>query len=72
MISLKSQPTNPPIAFTIPEFCAAHRFGPAHYYKLKQEGLGPREIKLGTRTIITAEAAAEWRRAQEERSAGLA
>ena len=31
------------------------------YYKLKKQKLNPREIKIGTRTLITFEAAADWR-----------
>jgi hypothetical protein len=57
-------------AFSIDEFCARH--GPisrAYYYKLKNAGLGPREIKLGARVLISAEAAADWRREREAASA---
>ncbi len=57
-------------AYSIDEFCARH--GPisrAHYYNMKKLGLGPREMHLGTRVLITAEAAAEWRR---QREAGVA
>ena len=53
-------------AFSIDEFCARH--GPisrAMYYKLKELGLGPREMKVGTRVLITAESAAAWRRERE-------
>jgi hypothetical protein len=54
-------------AFTIDEFCA--RNGPisrAHYYNLRKDGLGPREMHAGSRVLISAEAAADWRRAREE------
>lgn len=53
-------------AFSIDEFCARH--GPisrSYYYKLREAGLGPREIKIGTRVLISAEAAAVWRRERE-------
>jgi hypothetical protein len=49
-------------AFTIPEFCTAHRISRAHYYVLKARGLGPDEAELLGRIIITREAAAAWRR----------
>jgi hypothetical protein len=53
----------PPLdAFTIPEFCAAHRISRAHYYVLRARGLGPDEAELLGRVIITKEAAAAWRR----------
>jgi hypothetical protein len=49
-------------AYTIPEFCAAHRISRAHYYILRKCGLGPDEAELLGRKIITEESAAEWRR----------
>jgi hypothetical protein len=51
----------PPVAYTIAEFCHAHRISVALYYELKRSGRGPREIHLNTRRVISAEAAAEWR-----------
>lgn len=55
----------PRLALSIPEFCAAHGISVAFFYKLKKQGGGPREMKVGTRTLITFESAAEWRRARE-------
>jgi hypothetical protein len=52
----------PPATFTIQEFCVAHRISAAFYYALKKAGLGPREMVLGRRRIISNEAAADWRR----------
>jgi hypothetical protein len=54
--------------FTIDEFCEAHRISRALYYKLRRLGLGPREMVVLSRRIISAEAAAEWRRAREAAS----
>jgi hypothetical protein len=48
-------------AFTIPEFCEAHRISRAHYYVIKKAGLGPREMRVLNRVIITVEAARDWR-----------
>lgn len=48
-------------AYTIPEFCDAHRISEALYYKARAAGLGPREKRVLTKVIITEEAAAEWR-----------
>ena len=47
------------------EFCDAHGISEGFYYKLKKQRKGPRELRLGTRTLITFESAAEWRRARE-------
>jgi predicted DNA-binding transcriptional regulator AlpA len=48
-------------AFSVPEFCQAHRISRAFFYKLLKAKSGPRILKLGYRTIVSAEAAAEWR-----------
>jgi hypothetical protein len=52
-------------AFTIAEFCKAHRISTAFYYVMKGEGWGPAEMHAGQRVLISHEAAAEWRRARE-------
>jgi hypothetical protein len=54
----------PTVAFTVAEFCLAHKISQAFYYELKRAGLGPREMVLGRRRIISGEAAADWRRAR--------
>jgi hypothetical protein len=53
------------VAYTIPEFCQSHKLSEAFYFKLKSEGRGPLEMKVGRRRMISAEAAAAWRQAQE-------
>jgi hypothetical protein len=50
-----------PAAFTITEFCQAHRISRSMLYKLWSAGTGPRVKNIGVKKIITAEAAAEWR-----------
>ena len=57
----------PRLALSVPEFCRAHGISEAFFYKLKRRGEGPREMKVGARTLITFESAAEWRRARENR-----
>ena len=49
-------------AYTIEEFCEAHRISLSKYYELKQSGLNPDEMQIDRRVIITVEAAARWRR----------
>jgi hypothetical protein len=39
------------------------------YFKLKAAGLGPRTMEVGARTLISVEAAADWRRSREEAAA---
>jgi hypothetical protein len=54
-----------PVIYTIGEFCTAHRISRSQLYKLWREGAGPRVKRVGTKVLITAEAAAEWRAAGE-------
>jgi predicted DNA-binding transcriptional regulator AlpA len=57
--------TAPRLALSIREFCRAHGISEGFFYKLKKQGEGPREMKVGARTLISFESAAEWRRARE-------
>ena len=52
-------------AYSVDEFCARHRISPQLFYKLKPLGLMPVTFRLGTRVLISREAAAAWRRARE-------
>ena len=65
-------PPSPRLALSILEFCDAHGISEGFYYKLKKQGQGPREMRLGTRTLITFESAADWRRERERASAAEA
>jgi len=60
----------PPL-YTVSGFCAAHHIARSFLYRLLREGRGPRVMKLGRRTFITREAAADWR-AQMERETSTA
>ena len=55
----------PRAAFTVPEFCEAHRISQATYYEMKKEKWGPVEMEVGRRRLVSFEAAAEWRRKRE-------
>jgi len=54
------------LAFSIPEFCRRHGISRAHFYNLSKSGRAPAVMRVGRRTLISAEAAAEWRRRMEE------
>ncbi|CCD97739.1 hypothetical protein [Bradyrhizobium sp. STM 3809] len=54
-----------PDAFSIDEFCVRHRISTQLFYKLRPQGLMPATFKVGTRVLISREAAAAWRRARE-------
>ena len=48
-------PPTPRLALSISEFCKAHCISEGFFYKLKKQGEGPREMKVGARTLITFE-----------------
>jgi hypothetical protein len=52
-------------AYSIEQFCEAHGISIDLYFKLQRQGLGPKTMKAGTRTLISIESAAEWRHARE-------
>jgi hypothetical protein len=54
-----------PEAYTIEQFCKAHGFSKAHYFNIARAGLGPRIMRVGSRVLISREAAADWRKARE-------
>jgi hypothetical protein len=60
----------PRAAYTIPEFCTAHRISQAMYFKLRAAGFGPREMRAGRRVTVSLEAAVQWRRARETAPTG--
>jgi predicted DNA-binding transcriptional regulator AlpA len=54
-----------PVVYTVAEFCAAYKISRSKLYELWRSGIGPRAIKIGSKNLITAEAASEWRRQLE-------
>jgi predicted DNA-binding transcriptional regulator AlpA len=55
-------------AYSIAEFCFAHGFCRASFYNMLKRDEGPRVMKVGGRTLISHEAATEWRREREANS----
>jgi hypothetical protein len=55
-------------AFTVTEFCEAHRISRSKLYQLWAVGAGPRFMQVGTKRIITVDAAADFRRDLEAAS----
>ncbi len=52
--------------YTIPQFCDGHNVSRTHFYALLKEGKGPRLMKVGRRSLISAESAAAWRKRMED------
>lgn len=51
-------------AYSIEGFCKAHGgLSESMFHKLCRKGRGPAVMKVGTRTLISAESAAAWRQA---------
>jgi predicted DNA-binding transcriptional regulator AlpA len=62
------QTTSAKKGYTVKEWCAAYGICPATFYNLQKRGEGPRIKKVGSRSIVTDDADAEWRR--RDRHAG--
>jgi predicted DNA-binding transcriptional regulator AlpA len=52
-------------AYSILEFCRRHGLSRSAFYNALKAGEGPRLMRVGTRVMISREAAAEWRRDRE-------
>jgi hypothetical protein len=55
-------------AFSVTEFCAAYSIGKTKFYEMVAGGIGPRTFKAGHKTLISVEAADDWRRGLEQQS----
>jgi hypothetical protein len=55
----------PADAYSIREFCRRHGISEAFFFKLKSQGRAPVMMTVGTRKLISVEAAAQWRRERE-------
>lgn len=56
------------LAFTVSEFCAAHGISRGTFYTLLSEGIAPVTFLVGTRRLISIEAAQKWRADMEKRT----
>jgi hypothetical protein len=52
-------------AMSISRFCRRNSISEPFFFKLKANGLGPRTMNVGKRTLITNEAEADWRKERE-------
>jgi hypothetical protein len=48
-------------ASTIDQFCADHSISRAMFYQLQKVGKAPLTMRVGSKQLISEEAAAEWR-----------
>ena len=54
------------LTFSVDEFCVAHGISRAMFYDHLKRGDGPAIMKVGSRTMVSAEAAAAWRKQMEQ------
>lgn len=59
-------------AYNIEQFCKAHGLSRSSFYVMHKAGDGPRVFKVGRRTLISREAATDWRREMERKTAKAA
>lgn len=51
--------------YSVADFCREHGISRGLFYRLLKDGRGPKTMKLGRRTLISREAADDWRRRME-------
>jgi hypothetical protein len=56
------------LAMSIHAFCVRHDISEDFFFKMQREGWGPRVMRVGARTLISVESAADWRRARERKA----
>jgi predicted DNA-binding transcriptional regulator AlpA len=59
-----SMATNNP-AQSVADFCKSFGISRSFFYKLQRAGKAPRVMKIGRRTLVSAEAASEWQKQME-------
>jgi predicted DNA-binding transcriptional regulator AlpA len=58
----------PRLLYSVKEFCSAAGISKAHFYRLRQQGIGPELVRIGDATRISVEAAHAWITRLEEAS----
>jgi predicted DNA-binding transcriptional regulator AlpA len=64
-MSLEHSPQRQRSAYSVAEFCEAYGLSVPMFYKLRGRGEAPDVMKIGSRTLISVEAAMRWVRARE-------
>jgi predicted DNA-binding transcriptional regulator AlpA len=55
-------------AYDVIEFCHRHAISRSAFYNSLKNGTGPRIMRLGSRVLVSKEAAEQWRREREQAS----
>ncbi len=56
-------------AYSVDAFCRAHSLSRSKFYEMLRSGDGPRVMKCGAKTLVSVEAARDWRLARERATA---
>lgn len=59
-------------AYSLPDFCTRHGISLQLLYKAIQQGTAPAIFRVGTRVLVSKEAATRWRAAREAATAAEA
>jgi hypothetical protein len=59
----------PTLALSVDQFCAAFNLGRDSFYTMLKAGKAPQCLKVGSRRLITVEAAQAWARERTETAA---
>ena len=54
-------------AITLLDFCDRYKLSRSTFYEMRKRGLGPREIHIGRRVLITRRAIREWEETMADR-----
>lgn len=57
-----------PFVLSVNEFCDFTRIKRSRFFRMQQEGTGPRTFKVGRQRLISRASAEEWIALQEQRS----
>ena len=61
-------PTALPEYLSIDQFCGRYGFTKAYYFRLRERGQGPAEVRIGTKLVrIRQEAVIEWEKANTQK-----
>lgn len=59
------------LGYSIAEFCALYGISRPFFYTLAKRGQAPEVMKLGTRTIISVDAATRWQEKMERQFSAI-
>lgn len=68
-MTLPIDPAQQRLAYDVPLFCRLHNISKGMFYIMHKNETGPEIMKIGSSTLISAEAATKWRARMTELTA---